>query len=66
MSSNDNGLGNGKNSKNGKKRRRIIWGAIAVVVLGAPDMASRRRSALAARLTLQRLLPRSAATWRAS
>src|SRR5467141_4615556 len=34
MSSNDNGLGNGKNSKNGKKRRRIIWGAIALVVLG--------------------------------
>src|SRR3982074_2622689 len=31
MSSNANGLGNGKN---GKKRRRIIWGAIAVVVLG--------------------------------
>src|SRR5258708_40023048 len=34
MSSNDNGLGHGKNSKNGKKRGRIIWGAIAVVVLG--------------------------------
>lgn len=33
MSSNGNGLGNGKNGKNGKKRRRIIWGAIAVVVL---------------------------------
>src|SRR4030088_862146 len=31
MSSNGNGLGNGKN---GKKRRRIIWAAIAVVVLG--------------------------------
>ncbi len=31
MSSNGNALGNGKN---GKKRRRIIWGAIAVVVLG--------------------------------
>jgi HlyD family secretion protein len=34
MSSNGNALGNGKNGKNGKKRRRIIWGAIAVVVLG--------------------------------
>src|SRR5204862_3654545 len=31
MSSNGNGLGNGKNSK---KRRRIVWSAIAVVVLG--------------------------------
>src|SRR6202047_2944399 len=31
MSSNGNGLGNGKN---GKKRRRIVWGAIALVVLG--------------------------------
>src|SRR5438552_16944086 len=31
MSSNGNGLANGKN---GKKRRRIIWGAIAVAVLG--------------------------------
>src|SRR5467141_4211117 len=31
MSSNGNGLGNGKN---GKKRRRILWAAIAVVVLG--------------------------------
>src|SRR5258708_37939176 len=31
MSSNGNGLGNGKN---GKKRRRIIWAAIAVVALG--------------------------------
>src|SRR5213082_2691193 len=31
MSSNGNGLGNGRN---GKKRRRIIWSAIAVVVLG--------------------------------
>src|SRR5258708_1954950 len=31
MSSNGNGLGNGKN---GKKRRRVIWGAIAVAVLG--------------------------------
>src|SRR6266550_7911191 len=31
MSSNGNGLGNGKN---GKKRRRIIWAAIALVVLG--------------------------------
>src|SRR5437763_16635034 len=34
MSSNGNILGNGKNGKNGKKRRRIIWSAIAVVVLG--------------------------------
>src|SRR5690348_7532254 len=34
MSSNGNALGNGKNGKNGKKRRRIIWSAIAVVVLG--------------------------------
>lgn len=34
MSSNSNALGNGKNGKNGKKRRRIIWAAIAVVVLG--------------------------------
>src|SRR6267378_457192 len=31
MSSNGNGLGNGKN---GKKGRRIIWAAIALVVLG--------------------------------
>src|SRR5881227_1361546 len=31
MSSNGNGLGNGRN---GKKRRRIIWAAIAIVVLG--------------------------------
>src|SRR6267154_2722884 len=31
LSSNGNGLGNGKN---GKKRRRIIWAAIAGVVLG--------------------------------
>src|SRR5438477_7717115 len=31
MSSNGNGLGNGRN---GKKRRRIIWAAIALVVLG--------------------------------
>src|SRR6267154_2100358 len=31
MSSNGNGLGNGKN---GKKRRRIIWAAIALVVFG--------------------------------
>src|SRR5437762_7304527 len=31
MSSNGNGLGNGKN---GKKRRRIFWAAIALVVLG--------------------------------
>jgi len=34
MSSNGNILGNGKKGKNGKKRRRIIWSAIAVVVLG--------------------------------
>ena len=34
MSSNGKALGNGKNGKNGKKRRRIIWGAITVVVLG--------------------------------
>src|SRR5438876_9475100 len=34
MSSNGNILGNGKNGKNGKKRSRIIWSAIAVVVLG--------------------------------
>ena len=34
MSSNGNILGNGKNGKNAKKRRRIIWSAIAVVVLG--------------------------------
>src|SRR5437016_4918426 len=34
MSSNGNVLGNGKNGKNSKKRRRIIWSAIAVVVLG--------------------------------
>ncbi len=34
MSSNGNGLANGKNGKNGKKRRRIIWAAIALVVLG--------------------------------
>jgi HlyD family secretion protein len=34
MSSNGNGLANGKNGKNSKKRRRIIWAAIAVVVLG--------------------------------
>ena len=34
MSSNSNILGNGKNGKNSKKRRRIIWSAIAVVVLG--------------------------------
>src|SRR3981189_3051207 len=33
MSSNGNGLANGKNGKNGKKRRRIIWAAIALVVL---------------------------------
>jgi len=33
MSSNGNSLGNGKNGKNGKKRRRIIWGAIVVVAL---------------------------------
>src|SRR5437879_4364771 len=33
MSSNGNGLGNGRNGKSGKKRRRILWGAIAVVVL---------------------------------
>jgi len=33
MSSNGNGLANGKNGRNGKKRRRIIWGAIALVVL---------------------------------
>src|SRR6267378_1147041 len=32
MSSNGNGLGNGKNGK--KRRRRIIWAAIAVVVVG--------------------------------
>ena len=32
MSSNGNGLGNGKNGK--KRRRRILWAAIAVVVLG--------------------------------
>src|SRR5207245_5276964 len=31
MSSNTNGLANGKNGK--KRRRRIIWGAIALVVL---------------------------------
>src|SRR5260370_14481615 len=34
MSSNGNSLGNGKNGKNGKKRRRIIWAAIALAVLG--------------------------------
>ena len=34
MSSNGNGLANGKNGKNSKRRRRIIWAAIAVVVLG--------------------------------
>ena len=34
MSSNGNILGKGKNGKSGKKRRRIIWSAIAVVVLG--------------------------------
>src|SRR5207245_11300860 len=33
MSSNGNGLGNGKNGK--KRRRRIIWAAIVIVVLGA-------------------------------
>src|SRR5260370_37237888 len=33
MSSNGNSLGNGKNGKSGKKRRRILWGALAVVVL---------------------------------
>jgi HlyD family secretion protein len=32
MSSNANGLGNGKNGK--KRRRRILWAAIAVFVLG--------------------------------
>ena len=32
MSSNGNGLGNGKNGK--KRRRRILWAAIAVAVLG--------------------------------
>ncbi len=31
MSSNGNGLTNGKNGK--KRRRRIIWGSIALVVL---------------------------------
>src|SRR5207249_4639441 len=35
MSSNGNGLGNGKNGKNGKKRRRILWAAILLLVLGA-------------------------------
>src|SRR5438552_1994870 len=34
MSSNGNILGSGKKGKSGKKRRRIIWSAIAVVVLG--------------------------------
>src|SRR5256885_3373620 len=34
MSSNGNGLGNGRNGKSSKKRRRIMWGAIAIVVLG--------------------------------
>src|SRR5256885_3345160 len=34
MSSNGNGLGNGRNSKSGKKRRRILWGAMAIVALG--------------------------------
>ena len=34
MSSNGNILGKGKNGKSGKKRRRIIWSVIAVVVLG--------------------------------
>src|SRR6266567_6284252 len=34
MSSNGNGLGNGRNSKSGKKRRRTLWGAMAIVVLG--------------------------------
>ena len=34
MASNSNGLANGKNGK--KRRRRIIWGAMAlVVILGA-------------------------------
>src|SRR5713226_10290523 len=33
MSSNGNGLGNGKNGKK-KRRRRIIWAAIAALVLG--------------------------------
>ncbi len=34
MSSNGNGLANGTNGKNGKKRRRrIIWGSVALVVL---------------------------------
>src|SRR5882672_9829202 len=32
MSSNGNGLGNGKNGK--KRRRRIVWAAITVLVLG--------------------------------
>src|SRR5437667_10416384 len=32
MSSNSNGLGNGKNGK--KRRRRILWAAIALAVLG--------------------------------
>src|SRR5260370_36845278 len=32
MSNNGNGLGNGKNGK--KRRQRILWAAIAVVVLG--------------------------------
>src|SRR6202171_3318574 len=32
MSSHGNALGNGKNGK--KRRRRIIWGAVAVLVLG--------------------------------
>ena len=34
MSSNGNGLGNGRNGKSGKKRRRILWGAMAIAVLG--------------------------------
>src|SRR5207237_5554066 len=34
MSSNANGLANGKNGKNGKKRRRrILWATVATVVL---------------------------------
>jgi HlyD family secretion protein len=32
MSSNGNGLANGKNSK--KRRRRILWAAILIAVLG--------------------------------
>jgi len=55
-----------KTAKNARSGRRISGVAIAVLCSGRPDMAVRRRSALAARFDPSKMPSAERATWRSS